>query len=32
MKSREEARRIATEGGLDYVEELCTAVVHRNLG
>jgi predicted CoA-binding protein len=28
----EEARRIATEGGLDYVEDLCTAVVHRNLG
>ena len=28
----EEARRIATEGGLDYVENLCTAVVHRNLG
>jgi uncharacterized protein len=27
----EEARRIATEGGLDYVEDLCTAVVHRNL-
>jgi uncharacterized protein len=24
----EEARRIATEGGLDYVEDLCTAVVH----
>ena len=23
-----EARRIATEGGLDYVEDLCTAVVH----
>jgi predicted CoA-binding protein len=28
----EEARRIATEGGLDYVEDLCTAVIHRNLG
>ena len=27
----EEARRIATEGGLDYVEDLCTAVVHRHL-
>jgi predicted CoA-binding protein len=27
-----EARRIATGGGLDYVEDLCTAVVHRNLG
>jgi predicted CoA-binding protein len=27
-----EAREIATEGGLDYVEDLCTAVVHRNLG
>ena len=27
----EEARRIATEGGLDYVEDLCTAIVHRNL-
>jgi uncharacterized protein len=24
-----EARRIATEGGLDYVEDLCTAIVHR---
>ena len=24
----EEARTIATEGGLDYVEDLCTAVVH----
>ena len=24
-----EARRIALEGGLDYVEDLCTAVVHR---
>lgn len=28
----EEARRIATEGGLDYVEDACTAVVHRHLG
>jgi uncharacterized protein len=28
----EEARRIAAEGGLDYVEDLCTAVIHRNLG
>jgi predicted CoA-binding protein len=25
----EEARRIATEGGLDYVENACTKVVHR---
>ncbi len=24
-----EARRIAESGGLDYVEDLCTAVVHR---
>jgi predicted CoA-binding protein len=24
-----EARRIATEGGLDYVEDECTAIVHR---
>jgi hypothetical protein len=24
-----EARRIATEGGLDYVEDACTAIVHR---
>jgi uncharacterized protein len=24
-----EARRIAVEGGLDYVEDLCTAIVHR---
>lgn len=24
-----EARRIATEAGLDYVEDACTAVVHR---
>lgn len=24
-----EARRITTEAGLDYVEDLCTAVVHR---
>ena len=28
----EDARRIATEGGLDYVEDACTAVVHRRLG
>jgi uncharacterized protein len=28
----EEARRIATEAGLDYVEDACTAIVHRNLG
>jgi predicted CoA-binding protein len=27
-----DAREIAKEGGLDYVEDLCTAVVHRNLG
>ena len=26
-----EARRIATEGGLDYVEDECTAIVHRRL-
>jgi len=25
-----EARAIATEAALDYVEDLCTAVVHRN--
>ena len=24
-----EARQIAVEGGLDYVEDLCTAIVHR---
>jgi uncharacterized protein len=24
-----EARRIATEAGLDYVEDACTAIVHR---
>jgi predicted CoA-binding protein len=24
------ARRIAIEGGLDYVENECTAIVHRN--
>ena len=24
-----EARRIAVEGGLDYVENACTAIVHR---
>jgi uncharacterized protein len=27
-----EARRIATQGGLDYVEDHCTAIVHRSLG
>jgi predicted CoA-binding protein len=27
-----EARRIATDAGLDYVEDACTAIVHRNLG
>ncbi|HEX2496147.1 MAG TPA: CoA-binding protein [Gaiellaceae bacterium] len=27
----EEARRIAMEAGLDYVEDLCTAVVHRTM-
>ncbi|HEV3479148.1 MAG TPA: CoA-binding protein [Gaiellaceae bacterium] len=26
-----EARRIATEGGLDYVEDACTAIVHRQM-
>jgi predicted CoA-binding protein len=26
-----EARRIATEAGMDYVEDACTAVVHRSL-
>jgi uncharacterized protein len=26
-----ESRRIATEGGLDYVEDACTAIVHRSL-
>jgi predicted CoA-binding protein len=26
-----EARRIATDAGLDYVEDACTAVVHRSL-
>ena len=25
----DESRRIAEEGGIDYVEDLCTAVVHR---
>ncbi|MGH3071286.1 MAG: CoA-binding protein [Gaiellaceae bacterium] len=25
----EESRRIAEEAGLDYVEDLCTAIVHR---
>jgi predicted CoA-binding protein len=28
----QEARRIVTEAGLDYVEDECTAVVHRKLG
>ena len=27
----EESARIARDGGLDYVEDLCTAVVHRSL-
>jgi hypothetical protein len=27
-----EARRIAVDAGLDYVEDACTAVVHRRLG
>jgi predicted CoA-binding protein len=27
-----EARRIATDAGLDYVEDACTAIVHRTLG
>jgi uncharacterized protein len=27
----EEARRIAEDAGLDYVENACTAVVHRHL-
>lgn len=27
-----ESRQIATEAGLDYVEDLCTAVVHRANG
>ena len=26
-----EARKIATEGGLDYVEDACTAIVHRQM-
>ena len=26
-----EARRIATESGLDYVEDECTAIVHRRI-
>ena len=26
-----EARRIASEGGLDYVEDECTAIVHRRV-
>jgi len=29
--SSRDARRIAMEGGLDYVEDACTAVVHREL-
>ena|ERR671918_624996 len=27
-----ESRQIAQEGGLDYVEDLCTAVVHAGMG
>jgi len=27
-----EARRIATKAGLDYVEDACTAIVHKKLG
>ena len=27
-----EGRRIVTEAGLDYVEDACTAIVHRKLG
>jgi uncharacterized protein len=27
-----DARRIVTEAELDYVEDACTAIVHRNLG
>jgi uncharacterized protein len=27
-----EARRIAAEAGLDYVEDACTAIVHREAG
>jgi uncharacterized protein len=27
-----EARGIVTDAGLDYVEDACTAIVHRNLG
>jgi uncharacterized protein len=27
----DESRRIAEEGGLDYVEDLCTAIVHRQM-
>lgn len=30
LRSRE-ARRICTDAGLDYVEDACTAVVHRQL-
>jgi len=28
----EDARRIAVEGGLDYVEDACTKVVHARMG
>jgi len=28
----EDARRVSTAAGLDYVEDECTAIVHRNLG
>jgi predicted CoA-binding protein len=31
LRSRD-ARRIVTEAGLDYVEDACTAIVHRKLG
>src|ERR687893_422303 len=27
-----DARRIVTDANLDYVEDACTAIVHRNLG
>jgi predicted CoA-binding protein len=27
----DDARRIATEAGLDYVEDACTAIVHRHI-
>jgi hypothetical protein len=26
-----DARRIATDGGLDYIEDACTAIVHRQM-